>query len=153
METKAKTARLLRKLDKAISSLDGTSERMIARRNARARVLAALRAVRAHVDREFPAIVSRVGTTRLTYEGRRARLVRKGWARSTPEAAGFFAAAGVTVKFIRGKDRAGNDMTDGPWVPKWAKVIGHTNQAQLRAAQKSVKIRQAVLAADALTLD
>jgi hypothetical protein len=52
---------LVKKLERALAKLPGTEGRKIARRNARQRVLAALRAVRAHVDREFPAIVARKG--------------------------------------------------------------------------------------------
>ncbi len=128
----------LRALRAALRGLDGTDGRARARRTARKRVLAALRAVRADVDERWPAIVSRAGVRRLkTFAGKVGRLTAKGWREETD--AGVlvqFAAAGVPIRRVHGPDRAGTICT-ATLVPGWAADIGPTDTARLRAAKRS----------------
>jgi len=66
--------RELRKLERT------TVDQPIARRNARKRVLTAMRSLRAAVDEAFPPIVDRTGVKRLkTFAGRLARMKKAGW--------------------------------------------------------------------------
>jgi hypothetical protein len=139
-----KTDELLRQLRRDLAKLDGTEERPIARRNARRRVLGSLRRIRAYVDESFPAIVDRTGTKRLTVEGRVKRLERAGWTYmgQIPWAT-ICATVGVPAK----PHPSGNGQ--GIWIPGWARAIG-PDPSKLRAAVKSVTIRRAALATQAL---
>ncbi len=141
------------RLARALQRCEGADGR-IARRNARARVLAALRAVRSHLDKEFPAIIVR----RSQVKGRTARqrantatrkLRKAGWVADwdldEPRDIAMFAAAGVPIKRV-GFPGGGYHML----VPGWAVAIGAVNQAQLRAAKKSKQLRDAALAQAAL---
>ena len=149
-----KLASGLKRVLAACRTLPDTADRPRARRNARQRVLSALRSVRAQLDREYPAL--KVGTgagrTHLTFEGRVARLKRQGYVLSGT-GMGLFAAAGVPVKYVRGRTRAGGETTSGPWIPKWAGLIGAHEQSKLRLAKKSKRYRDAVLAQAALLQD
>lgn len=128
----------LRVLRAALRGLDGTDGRQVARRNARQRVLRALRAVRTELDSRWPAIVTRAGVRRLkTYEGKLARLTRKGW-EAEPDARRIasYAAAGVPVRRVQGLNRSGKVDT-ATLVPGWAVAIGPDDTARLRAAKRS----------------
>jgi len=152
LEELSKASRLnkhFKKLQKALSALFKTADRLVARRNARKRVLGALRGLRAVVDAEFPAIISREGVERLTYEGRRARLVRKDWETVSTANAGEYAAEGVPVKRLRGKNKSGIQFNE-LFVPGWACEIGIHNAVTLRKAVKSVVERKRILAEIAL---
>jgi len=127
----------------ALNRCEGTDGR-IARRNSRARVLAALRAVRSHLDAKYPAIVVRKKARHATPETIRRRAVRAGWVLSTGGySVGLFAAAGVPIRRV-----PYSNSVDGYalYVPGWAAAIGAENQAQLRAAKKSKQLRDAALA-------
>ncbi len=141
----------LRKLAQALKSCDGTEGRAIARRNARARVLLALRAVRAHVDNTYPSIVDRTGAKRLTLEGRVARLKRQGWVEidsGVPSReAGDYALHGVPVKTIRvsnPQQGAQPIRWTRYFIPSWADDIGLGDTAKLRAAVKNRTYRKAL---------
>ncbi len=130
-------------LERALNTLEGTEDRPIARRNARKRVLAELRKIRAAVDKEYPAIVSRKGVKRLTLQTRVARLKRAGWSIETHDRAAAFALEKVPTRFVDGV---------GHFVPNWAHAIGLADRSALRQAVKSRKHRLAALAAHALSL-
>lgn len=133
----------LRKLVSRIRKLDGTAERPVARRNARQHVLYALRRVRAMLDEKYPAIVSRAGTQRLkTPEGRRMRLVRRGFVPVSTIDAAAYAAAGV--RLMKGP-AAGGDMRT-LFVPRWAFAIGPDSPSKLRAAKKDRALQRSVVA-------
>ncbi len=143
----------LRKLAQALKSCDGTEGRAIARRNARARVLLALRAVRAHVDNTYPSIVDRTGAKRLTLEGRVARLKRCGWEEigrvsgNRFDLAGQYALHGVPVKTIRVVNpQQGTQPIKWTryFIPMWAVAIGLRDPAKLRAAAKDRTYRRAL---------
>lgn len=150
----------LTRLTKALKGCDGTEGRPIARRNARARVLASLRAVRAHLDDTYPSIVDRTGTKRLTLEGRVARLKRQGWveiASGVPvREAGDYALHGVPVKTVcvsNPQQGAQPIKWTRYFIPRWADEIGtNTSQdiAKLRAAVKSKTYRKAIVAEAAI---
>lgn len=141
----------LRVLRAALRGLDGTEGRPRARRTARKRVLAALRAVRAEVDARWPAIVSREGVRRLkTFEGRLARLTSKGWeVVDDATVIARFAAAGVPIRRVegvpvgtvraaqRGLAPAALPVKSATLVPGWAIDIGPTDTARLKAAKRS----------------
>ncbi len=128
-------------VSRALDRCEGTDGR-IARRNARARVLAALRAVRSHLDKEFPVITTQCTVRR--NPNAMNRQLKKGWKIAMADSPGLFAAAGVPVKRV---------VHGGGYrlmVPGWAVAIGAVNQAQLRAAKKSKQLRDAALAQAAL---
>ncbi len=138
----------LNALARAIRRLDKTADRPLARRNARRCVLSALRAVRAQVDRDFPALAVAKAPRR---KGLRAagpnqhntveRVMRgRGWVPVGQYNLAEWMAAGVRLRFVRGHIFA----------PSWAVAIGVNNPGQIRAAKKSVKLRRAALAAAAL---
>ena len=148
-----------------------TSDRPIARRNARRRVLTALRKMREVVDESFPAIVERSAPkARKTGEARVEALEKAGWVRQGSIAAARFAGAGVPVKHVKWKTRAivaGErkyvprkgwvtkqstrvDNHETAFVPAWAHAIGPDKPSALRAAKKSVTLRKAALVAGAL---
>lgn len=135
----------IQKLRRVLRTLDGTADRQIARRNARKRVLGVLRGLRGVVDAEFPAIISREGVERLTFDTRRVRLVRSDWKTVGSSEAGKYAAEGVTVKRLRGKNKTGIQF-DELWIPGWAHVIGISNHVSLRKAVKSVVERKRIIA-------
>lgn len=135
---------LLKPLRRALRTLPGTSDRPIARRNARRRVLTAVRAIRATVDREYPAIIVRGKVTRLkTVRGQHERAVRRGLAAIENTFVLAFLAAGV--KPIRREFREGSKTWATWYVPSWAKAIGTHNPALLRRAKKSIKDRHAAI--------
>lgn len=141
------------KLGRAIKSLDGTTDRPIARRNARKRVLAALRSLRTALDKEYPAIVSRKeGTKRLTTETRIKRLKRAGWRQVSYGSASNFALEGIPTRRVKLADK--NALVPVPvyFVPGWAVAVGLADRVELRRALKSRKHRLAALAAEALSL-
>ncbi len=138
----------LKALARAIKRLDDTADRPQARRNGRRRVLSALRAVRAQVDREFPVLAV---AKRQQKKGIRAlgsnqhnsldRVMRgRGWVNVGRDAAVGWLAAGVRLRSVRGH----------VYAPSWAVAIGAENPGQIRTAKKSVKARRAALAAAAL---
>jgi hypothetical protein len=145
----------LRRLRRELHKLEGTST-PIARRNARARVLTAMRALRAAVDKSYPPIVDRTGVKRLkTFAGRLARLNKAGWVETVRADAGLWATAGITVKRMTHTDD-GDEKCGHPgvyreaWlIPRWARAIG-LDKARLREAKKSVKLRNAAIVAEAL---
>ncbi len=138
----------LRKLAQALKSCDGTEGRAIARRNARARVLSALRAVRAHVDTVYPSIVDRTGAKRLTLEGRLARLKRQRWVEvNASMTAGAYALQGVPMKTVRvlNPQHRGQPLAwKRYFIPVWALDIGLDDPAKLRAAVKNRTYRKAL---------
>lgn len=138
----------LKALARAVKRLDGTADRPLARRNARRRVLATLRAVRAQVDRDFPALAV---AKRQRKKGLRALgpnqhnsldrvMQQRGWVNVGTTWAAEWVATGVRLRTIRGH----------LYAPSWAVAIGYNNPGQLRAALKDVKLRRAALAAQAL---
>ncbi len=135
------------RLSCALQDCNGTDGRIAARRNARARVLAALRAVRSHLDKEFPAIVVRKKARHATPETIRRRAERAGWVAAGGHGVGLFAAAGVPVRRV---PHSGWSEGYALYVPGWAVAIGSENQAQLRAAKKSKQLRDAAIAQAAL---
>jgi hypothetical protein len=128
----------LRALRAALRGLDGTDGRQIARRNARQRVLGALRGLRAEVDDRWPAIVTRAGVRRLkTFEGKLGRLTGKGWEIETDERnLADYAIAGVPVRKIDGTNRSGRKQS-AILVPGWAHDIGPKDVVRLKAAKRS----------------
>lgn len=150
-----------------------TSDRPIARRNARRRVLSALRKLREVVDESFPAIVERAAPrARKTGEARVEALKKAGWGVVQGSiAAARFAGAGVPVKHVKWKtiativgerkyvsrigwvqdQRTRTDNHEAILVPGWAIAIGPNKPSELRAAKKSVTLRKAVVVAEALT--
>jgi len=150
-------ARELRKLEAT------TAERPIARRNARRRVLLAMRALRREIDTVYPPIVDRTGVKRLkTFAGRLARAKKAGW-REIPgdhlaaRDVANYAAAGVKVKKLEHTDD-GDEARGRPgehhvvWlVPAWAAAIGPNDIPALRRALKNVKARRSAVVAEALT--
>ncbi len=134
-----KVDQAVRELQRALGTLPGTTDRPIARRNARARTLAALRKIRGAVDTAYPAIVKRGGYTRLTVQGRLLRLLRAGWViASDVHTIARYAAAGVPMRAHPGT----NNMM---LVPRWAWSIGSGETVKLRAAKKSRKLRLAAI--------
>lgn len=148
-----------------------TSDRPIARRNARRRVLTALRKMREVVDESFPAIVERAAPkAKKTGEKRVEALEKAGWVRQGSIAAARFAGAGVPVKHVKWKTTAivagerkyiprkgwvqdqhtRGDNHEAILVPAWAAAIGPDKPSELRAAKKSVTLRKAALVAEAL---
>lgn len=147
----------LSKLRRELRRLENAPASPIARRNGRARVLTAMRALRAALDKSYPPIIDRTGVKHLkTFAGRFARLKNAGWRRvSDSSVAGYYAAAGVRVKRLEHTDD-GNEARGMPgvhhvaWlVPAWALAIG-LDKARLRAAKKSLKLRNAALVSEAL---
>jgi len=138
----------IKRIAQQARKLAGTADRPIARRNARARVLSALRAVRAHVDAEFPAIVSREGVKRLTIEGRRARLKRQGFVHLA-SGVEMYALAKVPVRTITVRN-SGDLRWREHYVPRWAVTLNYTSVTQLRAFAKDRSLRDAALAEHAL---
>lgn len=142
---------VVKDLTRVLGKLSGTEDRMIARRNARKRVLAAIRNLRAVVDRDFPALLpSRVGVKRLTFEGRCDRLFRKGWQTTTRP--GDYALHGVPTRRIDGTDRR-NRSAKLDFIPGWAKALGTSDPGKLRAAKKDVLLQRSIVAAAALAKD
>lgn len=148
----------LKRLRRELLRLEATTnDQPIARRNARKRVLTAMRALRKIVDERKPPIVDRTGVVRLkTFAGRLARLKKAGWVELEHSAdAGLWATAGITVKRLEHTDD-GDEKRNLPgeyrqaWlIPRWAKAIG-LNKPRLREAMKSRKIREAAITAEAL---
>lgn len=135
----------LDKCVKALRKLDGTDNRPIARRNARKRVLGALRSLRAAVDEEAPAIVVRGKVTRLKSRlGREARLRRAGYVPDYESLGRLCGALRIPMKMSVHK--GARTM----WIPNWVQAIGPHDVAQLRAAKKNLGLRKAVLAERAL---
>lgn len=140
----------LKKLRASLLKLDGTSDRPIARRNARKRVLGALRSIRGAVDTLYPAIVSREGTKRLTPEGRLKRL-RRDWISISSGQAGPYAACGIPVKRImEGGANDGTEPFPVFYVPRWAHHIGYDAPSKLKRAKKDIVYRRALLVEIAL---
>lgn len=162
----------LNTLRRELNKLEATSdEKPISRRNARRRVLSAMRALRAQVDDSFPAIVKpREGIVRADPKKRIKRFLATGYRRCTPIQAGQFAACGVRVKSVswtetsqsadekvfvprRGwvvkKGRVFKQRHEELFIPLWAAAIG-LDRARLREAKKSVKARSAAIVAEAL---
>jgi hypothetical protein len=166
-------------LDKSLKTLRHTlrklyltaNDRPIARRNARRRVLAALRKMREVVDESFPAIVERSAPrVRKSPEQRVKALQAAGWVRVSSIADGY-AVTGVPAKVI--KWREVQELSTPPtyvkrkgWVngatkttithvvrliPAWAAAIGPDKPSELRAAKKSITLRKAALVAEALS--
>ena len=137
----------LKKLTKACAGLIGTEERPIARRNARARVLSALRAVRSHVDEVYPAIVKREGTKRLTVEGRIARLKRKGMVEVSATAKDL-ALRGVKIHTIvvrNPQDKNPPLFVERHFAPRWALELWKSQRHDdLRRAAKDKTFRRAL---------
>lgn len=145
----------LKRLRGELRKLEST-ETPIARRNARARVLTTARMLRAAVDKLYPPIIDRTGVKRLkTFAGRLARSEKAGWVQTNGIDAGYYAAAGVRIIRLEHTDD-GDESRGRPgehhaaWlVPRWAKAIG-LDKARLRAAKKSLKLRNAALVSQAL---
>jgi len=139
----------LRQLSTGIRSLDGTDGRPRARRTARQRVLRVLRSIRRVLNERAPAIIERKGGERLkTFEGRAARLHRRGYVAVDERSCAIFAAAGVPVRRLVHKDAS--STTIGLYAPAWAIAIGRDNPTKLRQAKKSVVLQKAILAEKAL---
>ena len=137
------------KLKRAIGTLAGTSGRRIARRNARKRVLGALRALRVIVDSHYPAIVNRTGAKpRLTHEARVKKMTKAGWhiVGDTSEVFIACARAGIKVKPLPG--------TLSVFIPRWAYFVWkdnrETSDQALFAANKNRMLREAAIAKAAL---
>lgn len=166
-------------LDKRLRTLKGslrklyltTQDRPIARRNARRRVLSALRLMRTTVDEHFPAIVERSAPReRKSPEQRIKALEKAGWIRHSTTSLGAYAAAGVPIKHFKWKvvtesQSPGTYVKGKGWVhgttkntvthevhliPRWAYVIGPDKPTELRAAKKSMKLRKAALVVEGL---
>jgi hypothetical protein len=137
--------KLLKQLRRAYVKLPATADRPVARRNARARVLAQLRKMRALIDEEFPAIIKRGKVKRLkTPEGRQERIERAGWVfESSADAVVHYAAAGVPVRRVAGC----------AYIPEWARAIGPLHPSALRAAKKNRQLQRARVAAATLLRD
>ena len=144
----------LRQLRNALVKCDGTADRRIARNNARAKALTALRRMRKTLDETYPAI--RLVTTRVrlkTDRGRLERLRRAGWKDVFGEKdAARFAASGVPIKRIRLKqvDAKGEEYSEYFFAPAWAVAIGSDHPSELREAKRSIRMRKAAIAAEAL---
>lgn len=125
-----------------------TSDQPIARRNARKRVLTAMRGLRGAIDKAFPPIVDRTGVVRLkTSEGRIARLKRANWRQISYTEVHKYAVEGIRVRKVRIVNGANNYTK---WfLPSWAVAIG-PQPARLREAKKSRKVRAAAIVAEAL---
>jgi len=135
----------LKRLRRELVKLEKAPGTPIARRNARARVLAAVRLLRAAVDREYQTIIVRTGVKRLkTFEGRVARMERAGWEQVATEYVTDYVEAGIKAKKIT------HGSSWGWFVPSWAVAIGRRNTAQLRAAKKSRALKRGALTAQAL---
>ena len=138
----------LRRLRKTLKGLPGTDDRPIARRNARKRVLQALRIVRGAVDREYPALIVRGTVRRLkTTRGREKRLAREGWCEVTSAQGIYFASLGIRIRKLR--------MVPGGrtyYAPSWAVTILEQggDDVRLLAAKKSRSAADAMIAAGAL---
>ena len=143
----------LRTLTAGIRALRGTDGRARARGTARQRVLRALRRVRAVLDEQYPAIIERASAPRLkTFEGRAARLERRGYIGVDERRCAIFAAAGVPIRRVVHKIRHNNaiETRTALFAPAWAVAIGHENPTKLRQAKKSVQLQKAALAEQAL---
>lgn len=160
----------LRLLRNAFLKLSGTTDRPIARRNARTNVLRALRRARTVLDTNYPAIINRSAPrTRRTPQERLRALEKAGWVQVQSGFVGY-AAAGVPCRRISWKE---TQTSTSPatyvkrkgWVsgktertiahntflvPSWAHVIGPDKPTELRAAKKSRLIQKATLVAEAL---
>jgi hypothetical protein len=148
----------LRNLRNALVKLDGTADRYQARRNGRNRALTALRRMRTALDESYPSITITREKKRLkTTKGRLDRARREGWADVYGDHdIAAYAAAGVRVKKITVKDLIGGGefITRTYWfVPAWAKAIGWQKPSELRAAKRSVTLKRAALATQALAAD
>ena len=150
-----------RKLRRALVGLEGTDDRLVARRNARQRVLGALRKLRADLDERFPPVRAE-GKTRVVrgYEGRVRSLQAQGWVRVQDVAIALvYAAAGVRPRRIKGTiERPHPSFTrkviktklTSTWIPGWAAAIGHDHPSALRRARTDIVFRKATIAADTL---
>lgn len=144
----------LRKLTAGIRSLDGTDGRARARGTARKHVLQALRRIRRVLDEQAPAIIERrVGERLKTFEGREARLLKRGYVHASERDCAIFAAAGVPIRRLVHKtvhDGKTLSTTSALFVPAWAIAIGSANVTKLRQAKKSIVLQKAILAEKAL---
>ena len=164
----------IRRISRELRSLEATTDdRPRARRNARRRVLAAMRALRGAVDEAYPAIIaSREGVTHRPPEVRIKALKKALWRIVGVDDAGRFAALGVPVKrvawttyeqratgqrvYVNGvgwkepKMETVADEHEVLLVPGWAFAIGF-DAARLREAKKSRKIKNAAVTAEALS--
>lgn len=159
-----------RNLRRTLIKLDGTADRPRARKNARTRVLASLRKLRAAVDTTYPAIVERSAPReRRSPQARIKALEKAGWVQIKGGFGGY-AVAGVRVRRIAWNE---TQTSTSPatyvkrkgWVsgttshivghavylvPAWADIIGPDKPTELRAAKKSMKLRKVALVVEAL---
>jgi hypothetical protein len=161
-------ARIWRELRKLEAT---TADQPRARRNARARVLTAMRSLRAAVDEAFPPIVDRTGIKRADPQTRIKRLRASGWCECPSVAAARFATVGVPVKrvvwkvqtetpgsrryvngtgWVQEKSTYQTHTKEILFIPLWADAIG-LDAARIREAKKSRKIRNAAIVAMALS--
>lgn len=119
-KTKTKTARAGDRLSKALNRL-AKSEKRVARGNARTETLAALRAVRAAVDSEYPIIPkAKKKRVKLTPVLRANRLRKQGMVIVEDEHVGLLRDAGCRVESVSGtcfaRDWAVAAARDGLWL-------------------------------------
>ncbi len=119
----------------------------IARRNARRRVSAALKALRDGVDGKYPDQRRRAARPRRrrTPAQRHLHLVRDGWL-VVPNLVVLerIAAAGVRMQSIPGQADGRKNRRD-TFAPKWAITIASEAPAKLARAKRSPRERKAVL--------
>lgn len=161
----------LRRLRQALRTLGGTEGRPVARRNARGRVLTALRLVRAALDKEAPALrkaPTRNRTIRRDPKGyvdqKIARLRKADWREVSQSDAIAFAAAKAPMTRVAGKIQArvspsakrlgatAYQWVDLCFVPVWALAVGPDPKA-IRGAKRSITERRHALAVAALQKD
>lgn len=114
----------LKALKRAIKTLQ-EPQGPLARRNARTRVVDALRAVRQALDKEYPAPARKVTTRRtLTPLQKRKELINEGFVLVRGLTLNKLAEAGVairTTKQVTTQDHPGNyPIPAGAWAPGWA---------------------------------
>ncbi len=125
----------------------------LARRNARTRVVDALRGVRQALDKEYPAparkrVVNRRG--KLTIKAKRKQLIDDGFVVAKGATLAKLAEVGVTVRYTKGgASSAATGWYEGAaWVPGWAAYwLQYGGISKVAEARKSMKLIKAAKAA------
>ncbi len=140
----------LRALARALARLDAAQGK-IARRNARAAVKTAQKALQAKVDKLYPAGPRKASKKRrkLTSNQRIRKLEHEGWKVVQSRAIlSRIAAAGIKVQRVL----HGPNMVDTV-APAWAVQIASLHPSKLVACKRDIKLRRALLVELALEED
>ncbi len=141
----------------AIKTLQ-TNQGSLARRNARTRVVDALRNVRQALDKEYPAPPRRVVTRRskLSVREKRKQLITDGFVIAKGTTLAKLAEAGVAVRYTKGGSRTTSGtgssnswFESAAWVPGWAAYYlqygGISKVAEARRSMTLIKAARAAM--------